>query len=300
MGKVSAFKADDEAVVVHLLSRVQLFVIPWTAACQASLSFTISQSLLKHMPTELVMPSNCLILCHPFLLLPSIFPSIRVLSSELTLHIRWQNYWSSSISPSNEYSELISFRIDWFDLAVQGTLKNLLQHHNSKASVLLCSAFFRAQISHLYMTTGKTVALIIWTFVGKVMSLPFNTLSRLVKAFLPRSKHLLISWLLSLATLILEPRNIKSATISTFSPSICHEVMGPDAMILVFWMLNFKPAFSSLSSFTLRGSLVPLHFLPLEWYHLNIWSCWHFSWQSWFQLVSHPAQLLSWCTMHII
>ena len=142
------------------------------------------------------MPSSHLILCHP-LLLPSIFPSIRVFSKELALHIRWPKYWSFSISPSNEYSGLISFKIDWFDLAIQGTLKNLLQHHSSKASVLWCSAFFIVQLSHPYMTTGKTIALTRQTFVGKVMSLVFNMLSRLVITFLSRSKHLLISWLQS-------------------------------------------------------------------------------------------------------
>ena len=140
------------------------------------------------------MPSNHLVLCHPLLLLPSIFPSIRIFSNELAFHIRWSKYWSFSISPSNEYSGLISFRMDWFDLlAVQGTLKNHLQHHSSKASILQCSAFFIVQLSHPYMTTGKTIALTRWTFVGKVMSLLFNTLSRLVIAFLPRSKCLLIS-----------------------------------------------------------------------------------------------------------
>ena len=245
-----------------------------------------SRSLLKLMSIESAMPSNQPILYHLLLFLPSIFPSIRVFSNESVLHIRWPKYWSFSffISPSNEYLRLISIRMDWFDLlAVQGTVESLLQHHSSKASVLLCSAFFRVQISHLYMTTGKTVALIIWTFVGKVMSLPFNTLSRLIIAFLPRSKHILILWLLSLSTLILEPRNIKSATIFTFYPSICHKRMGPNAMILVFWMLSFKPAFSSPPlSPSSRDSLVPLHFLPLEWYHLHIWGCWHFSWQSWF------------------
>ena len=165
-------------VVVQLLSCVQLFVTPWTAACQASLSFTISQSLLKLMSIELVMPSNHLILCHPLLLLSSIFPRIRVFSNESALHIRWPKYWSISfsISPSNEYSGLISFTIDWFGLlAIQGTLKSLLQHHNSKASIQ-CSAFFIVQLSHLYTTTGKPIALTRWTFVGKVMSLLFNTL----------------------------------------------------------------------------------------------------------------------------
>ena len=154
------------------------------------------------------MPSNHLILCHPLLLLPSIFPSIRVFSNESFLPIRWPKYWSFSfsISPSNEYSGLISFRMYWLDLlAVQGTLKSLLQHHRSKASVLQCSAFFIVQLSHPYMTTGKTIALTRWTFVSRVMSLLFNMLSRLVIAFLPRSKHLLISWLQSPSAVILEP-----------------------------------------------------------------------------------------------
>ena len=173
---------------------------PWTAAGQASLSITNSWSLLKLMSIESVMPSNHLILCPPLLLLPSIFSSIRVFSNESLLHIRWPNYWSFSfsISPSNEYSGLISFRMDWLDLlAVQGTLKSLLQHHSSKASILQHSAFFIVQLSHPYMTTGKTIALTRWTFVGKVMSLLFIMLSRLVITFLPRSKCLLISWLQS-------------------------------------------------------------------------------------------------------
>ena len=222
---------------VQLLSRVRLFVTPWTAAHQASLSITNSQSLLKLMPIELVMPSNHLILCHPLLLLPSIFPSIRVFSSESALHIRWPKYWSFNfnISPANEYSGLISFRMAWLDLlAVQGTLKSLLQHHSSKASILQRSAFFIVQISHAYMITGKTIALTRQTFVGKVMSLLFNMLSRWVITFLPRSKHLLISWLQSPSEVILEPQKIKFDTVSTVSPSIAHEVMGPDARILVF------------------------------------------------------------------
>ena len=155
------------------------------------------QSLLKFVSTELVMPPNHVILCHT-LLLPSIFPGIKVFSNESALRIKWPKYWSFgfSISPSDEYSGLISFRIDWFDLlAVQGTLKSLLQHHSSKASILQPSAFFMVQLSHLYMTTGKTIALTIWTFVGEIMSLLFNILSRFVIAFLPRSKCLLISWL---------------------------------------------------------------------------------------------------------
>ena len=204
------------------------------------------------MHTELVMPSNHLILCRPFLLLPAIFPSIRVFSNESALHIRWPKYWSFSfnISPSNEYSGLISFKIDWLDLlAVQGTLKSILQHHISKASVLWHSAFFIVQLSHTYMTTGKTIALTRQNFVGKVVSLLFNMLSRLVITFLPRSKRLLVSWLQSPSAVILESPKIKSAPVSTVSPSICHEVMGSDSMIFVFWMLSFKPTFS-LSSFT--------------------------------------------------
>ena len=198
------------------------------------------------------MPSNHLILCCPLLLLPSILPRTRVFSNESALRIRWPNYWSFSFSicPSNEYSRLTSFRIDWLGLlAVQGTLKSLLQHHSSKASILQCSAFFTVWLSHPYMTTGKTIALTIRTFVGKVMSLLFNTLSRFVIAFLPRSKCLLISRLQSPSTVILEPKKIKSITVSIVSPCICHEVMGPNAMIFVFWKLSFKPAFS-LSSFT--------------------------------------------------
>ena len=200
------------------------------------LSFTISLSLLNFMSIESVMVSNHFSLCCPFRLLPSIFPTIRIFSSELTLHIRWPKYWSFSFSstPSNECSGLISFRMDWLDLcAVQGTLKSLLQHHSSKASILQCLAFFMVQQSHLYLTTGKTIAFT-FHFVGKVISLLFNTLSRFVIAFLPRSKRLLISWLQSPSTVILKPKKIKSVTASTFSPSICHEVMGLDAMILVF------------------------------------------------------------------
>ena len=175
---------------------------PWTAAHKAFWSFTISQSLLQLMSTELVMPPNHLILCRPLLLLPSIFTSIRVSSNKSVLHVRWPKYWNFSfnISPSSEYSELISFRMDWLDLlAVQGTLKSLLQHHSSQASLLWCSAFFIVQLSHPYMIIGKNIALTRWTFVGKVISLLFNMLSRFVIAFLPRSKHLLILWLQSLS-----------------------------------------------------------------------------------------------------
>ena len=178
---------------VQQLSHVQLFATPWIAARQASLSITKSQSLLKFMSIESVMPSYHLILCRPLLLLPSLFPNIKVFSSESLLCIRWPKYssFSFSIRPSNEYSGLISFRMDWLDLlAVQGTLGSLLQHHSSKALILWCSAFFIVQLSHPYMTTGKTIALTRWTFVGKVMSLLSDMLSRLVITFLPRSKCL--------------------------------------------------------------------------------------------------------------
>ena len=184
----------------------------------ASLSFSISWSLLKLMSIESVMPPNHLILCGPLFLLPSIFPSIRVFSNVSVLQIRWPKYWSFkfNISPSNEHPGLISFRMDWLDLlAVQGTLKSLLQHHSSKASILLCSAFFIVQLSHPYMTTGKTIALTRYTFVDKVMSLLFNMLSRLVATFLPSSKRLLISWLQLPSAVILEPPKMKSDTVSS-------------------------------------------------------------------------------------
>ena len=226
---------------------------PMDCSTLGFLSITNSWSLLKLMSIVSVMPSNHLILWHP-LLLPSIFPNIRVFSNESVLYFKWPKYCSFSfnISPFNEYSGLISFRIDWFYLlAVQGTLKSLRQHNSSKASILWRLAFFMVQLSHPHMTTRKTIALTRWTFVGKVMSLLFNKLSRLVIAFLPRSKHLLISWLQSPSAVILEPKKIKSATVSTVSISICHEVMRPDAMILVFWMLSFKPALFTL--------LFPIH-----------------------------------------
>ena len=180
------------------------------------------------------MSSNHVIHCRPLLLSPSIFPSIRVFSNELALHIKYCSF-SFNISPSKEHPGPISFRMDGLDLlAAQGTLKSLLQHNSSKASILQCSAFFTVQLSHPYMTTGKAIALTRQNFVGKVMSLVFNMLSRLVITFLPRSKHLLISWLQSPSAMILEPPKIKSDTVSTVSPSISHEVMGPDAMIFVF------------------------------------------------------------------
>ena len=213
----------------------QLFATPWTAGFPVH--HQLPWSLLKLMSIELVMPSNHLILCCPLLLLPSIIPSSRVFSNESALHMRWPKYcnFSLNFSPSNEHSGLISFRMDWLNLlAVQGTLKSLLQQHSSKASIFLRPAFFTVQLSHPYMTTGKTIAFTRQTFVGKVMFLLLNMLSRLVITFRPRSKGLLISWLQTPSALILEPPKIKCDTVSTVSASIYHEVMGPDAMICVF------------------------------------------------------------------
>ena len=255
---MSIIRQMDKKAVVHIhngifssvqsLHRVRLFATPWIAACQASLSITNSWSSLRLTSIELVMPSSYLILCCPLLFLPPIPLSIRVFSNQSTLHMRWPKYWSFSFSiiPSKEHRGLISFRMDWLDLlAVQGTLKSLLQHHSSKASILRHSAFFTVQLSHSYIATGKAIGLTRWTFVGKVMSLLFNMLSRLGITFLPRSKRLLISWLQSPSSVILEPPKMKSDTVFTVSPSISHEVMGPDAMILVFWMLSFKTTFCS-------------------------------------------------------
>ena len=196
------------------------------------------------------MPSNHLILHRPLLLLPSTFPSIRLFSNESALCIRRPKYWSFSfnISPANEHLGLISFRMDWLDLlAVQGTLKSLLQHHSSKTSILRRSTFFIVQLSHPYMTTGKTIALIRWTFVDKVMSLLFNMLSRLAITFLPRNKCLLISWLQSPSAVILETRKIKSATVSTVSPSTCHEVMGSWLMAYNCYWEKSRPRLLSIS-----------------------------------------------------
>ena len=222
---------------IQSFSCTQLFATPWTAACQASLSITNSQSLLKLISIDSVMPSNHPIFSRPLLFLPSIFSSIRVFSNESVFCIRWPKYWSFSfsISPSNEYSGLISFSMDWLDLlAVQGTLKSLPQHHSSKASILRCSAFFIVQHSHQYMTTGKTIALTRQTFAGNVIPLVFNMLSRLVITFLQKSKHLFISWLQSPSPVISESQKVKSVTVSIVSSSICYEVTGLDAMILVF------------------------------------------------------------------
>uniref|UniRef100_A0ABM5GHK3 Cell growth-regulating nucleolar protein isoform X4 n=1 Tax=Pogona vitticeps TaxID=103695 RepID=A0ABM5GHK3_9SAUR len=233
--------------------RVRLFVTPWTRACQALLSSTASWSWVKFMLVASMTLSNHLILCRPLLLLPSHFPDIKIFSKESSLLMTWPKYWSLSfrICPSSEHSRLISLRMVRFVLlAVQETLKTLLQQHNSKASVLRQSAFFMVQLSLPYITTGKTIPLTIRTFVGKVMFLLFKMLSRFVIAFLPRSRCLLISRLLSPSTMIMEPEKVKSVTASISSPSIYQEVMGPLAMILGFLMLSFRP-FLALSSFML-------------------------------------------------
>ena len=268
------------------------FVPPWTAARQAS--FTISCSLLKLMSSESVIPSNHLILCHPLLLLPTVFPTIRVFSSELALCIRWLKYWSFSfsISPSYEYSGMISFRIDWFDLlVVQGPLKSLLLHHSSNTWILLSLTFVMVQLSnpymttvhvHLYIHTWLHILLTLQTFVDKVMSLIANMLSRFITAFSFFSKEQESFSLMAAVTVHSDfgaQENKVSLCLHFFPPSICHEVMGSDAMILFFecWL--------SLSSLTSsRGSLRPLSFLPLQCCHLHIWDYWYFSWQSWFQL----------------
>ena len=225
----------------------------------------VHHQLLESIQTHVHWVGDAIQPSHPLsslLLLPPILPQIRDFSNESTLCMRWPKYWSFSFSicPSNEHPGLISFRMDWLDLlAIQGTLKSLLQHHSSEASIIRHSAFFTVQLSHPYMTTGKTIALTRRTFVGKVMSLLLNMLSRLVKSFLPRNKHLLIWWLQSPSAVILElPQN----KVYTVSPSISHEVMGPDAMIFVFWMLSFKPSFL-LSSFTfIKRVFSSFHFLP--------------------------------------
>ena len=237
---------------VQLLSHVRVLATPWIAAHQASLSITNTQSSPKLMCLKSVMPSSHFILSRPLFLLPSNTPSIRAFSSESTLRMRWPKYWSFSfsISPSKEHPELISFRMDWLDLlAVQGILKSLPQYHSSKTSILQHSAFFTVQLWHPYMTTGKIIALTRQTVVDKVMSLLFNMLSRLCHNF--SSKEQASFNLLAAVTICSDfgaPQN-KVSHCFHVSPSVSHEVMGPDAMILVFWMLSFKPTFS-LSSFT--------------------------------------------------
>ena len=242
-------------VAVQSPSRVWIFVTLWTAK-HASLSLTISRSLPKFMSIASVMPSSQLILWPPLLLLPSIFPSIRDFPNESAVHIKWPKYWSFSfsISPSNDYSGLISLEIDWFDLlAIHGTLRSLLQPHSLKTSILWCSAFFTVQLSQLHMTIEKTIAMTIQTFVYRVTSLLFHTLSRFALAFLPRSNHL-ISWLQSPSAVILESKKRKSVASSSFSLSVCHEIMVARCHDLSFLVFNFKLALS-LSSFTLIKGL---------------------------------------------
>ena len=235
---------------------------PMNRSSQASLSITNSRSSLKLKSIQSVMPSNHLIFCRPIFLQPPIPPSIRVFSNESTLRMRWPKYWSFSFSiiPSKECPGLISFRMDWLDLlAVQGTLKSLLQHHNSKASILWCSAFFMVQLSHPYMTTGKTIALTRQTFVGKVMSLLFNMLSRFVIAFLSKSKSLLISWLQSSSAVILDPKKIMSVTVFIVFPCSPWDWI---RWSLFFECWDLSQLFHSSLSPSSRGSLVPLWFLP--------------------------------------
>ena len=226
------------------------------------------------MSTESIMLSSHLILCHPVLLLPSVFPSVRIFSNESSLHIRWPQVWSFSFSPVSEYSELISCRIDWFDLlAVQGTLKSLLQHHNSKALILWRSVLM-LKFSHLYTTTGKNVALTVGTFVSKVLSLLFNTLSRFVIVFLPRSKRLLISWLQLLSAGAQENKICHCFQFFHFYLLWSDGTGGHD---FSFLDVEFQASFCHSLLLSSRGSLLLLHFLPLEWYHLHIWSYWYFS-----------------------
>ena len=246
---------------VQSLSRVRLFATPWIATHQASLSITNSWSLPKLMSIESVIPSSHLILCRPLLLLPPISPSIIVFSNESTLRMRWPKYWSCifSMSPSNEHPGLISFRMDWLDLlAVQGTLKSLLQHHSSKASILWHSAFFTVQLSHPYMTTGNTIALTRQTFVGKVMSLLLNMLSMLVITFFPRSKRLLMSWLQSPSAVILEPQKKQSLTlfplhIGVFRPLIFKVIIDRVGLMSVIFATLFVALFF--------GPIFVIHFL---------------------------------------
>ena len=249
-------------VVIQSQSRVWLFVTPWTAAQQAPVSSTISQSLLNFMSTESMMLPNHLILCHPLLHRPSVFPSIGIFSSQSTFPVRLAKYWSFSfsISLSNECSELIYFKVDWFDLlAVPQESSVALQFENINSLVF---SLHKGPTLISILNTGKNIALTIQTFVDKVLSLLFNMLFRLVIVFLPRRKCLLVSWLQSPPIGILAPKNIKSVTASTFSPSVCHEVMGPDAMILDFYYWFLSQLFHSPLSLSWRGSAVPLHFLP--------------------------------------
>ena len=249
----------------------QLFVIPWTVAHKDSLSSSISQNLFKFMSIKSMILSN-----YFFLLLPSIISSIRIVPSELALHINWSSIGTSaSVLPRNIQG--------WFPLGMTGLsslqfkgLSRFLHHHNWKASIIQRLAFLMVQLSHLHLTTGKTILLTIWTFVSKGTTLLFHLPSRFVIIFLPRSMSLLISWLQLPSVVILEPKKRWSVTVLNFPTFTCREVMGHDAMIFVFWMLIFKTSFS-LCFFTLIERLIPLHFLPFERYNLHIWGCWYFS-----------------------
>jgi len=250
--------------------------------------FPVHHQLLELAQTRVHQVSDAIQASHP-LLSPS--PPAFSLSQHQGI------FQSCFFSSSNQVARVLEFQLQ--HQSFQMSVKSILQHHGSKASILQCSAFFIVQLSHPYMTTGKTIALTIWTYASKVMSLLFNMPYRLIIAFLPRSKHLLISWLQSPSVVILEPKKIKSVPVSIVFPSICHEVMEPHAMILVFWMLNFKPAFS-LSSFTFikrvfsSSLLSAIRVVSSAYLRLLI-----FSWQSWFQLVLLPAQHFSWCTLHL-
>ena len=271
---------SGEATLSLCFSTAQLLPLALSLECLAenkgSVLLLLTNTRCSAQRPHCLLCHNHLILCHPLLLLPSVFPSIRVFSNESALHIRWPKYWRFS------FSLVLQMNIQgWFPFGltgsiskVQGALKSLLQHCNSKTSFFRHLTYFRVQLSHPYMTTGKTIALTIQTFVGKVMSLVFNMLSRYGIAFLLRNKCLLISWLKSLSAVILEPRKIKSVTVSTFFPSIYHEVMGMNAMIFLVWMSSFKPAFS-FSSFTfIKRLFSSSSFLLLKWYHFHIWGCW--------------------------
>ena len=301
---LQCMQAKSESEVAQLCPTSWPFLTSWAASHQTSLSFTISQSLPKFMLIASVMPSRHLLLWCP-LLLPLIFPSVRGFSNESSVCIRWPKYWSFSfcISPSHEYSALLSLKIDWFDLlAVQGTFRSLLQHHSSEASILCHSAIFTVQLSQPYVTTGKTIAFLpmgrsktIGTFVGRVMPLLFNTLSRFVIIFLLRSNHLLISWLQSLSAVILEPKKWKFSHCFHLFPfylpcsngARCHEfsslIFSVKLLLSLSSFIHIKRFFSSSC------------YLSIHWYHLHIWRCWCFSHLSWFQLVTHPARHFSWC-----
>ena len=273
----------------------------WTAAHQNSLSFIISQFAQTHVHwvNDAIQPSHPLSPLSPpafnFSQQQGLFQwinSLHQVAKVLELQVQHQSF--------QLILRVDFFKTDWFDpLADQEILKSLLQHHSLKSSILQLLSLPYGQLSYPYMTSEKTIDLTIWTFVGKVISLLFNMLSRFVIAFLPRSKHLLISWLQSLSTLVLEPKKIKSVTVSMVSPSICHEVMGPDATIFIFWMLSFKPTFSLYSFIFIKRLFSFSSLSAIGWCHLHIWGCWHFLWHFWFQLVLHPAQHITWCPLHI-